>query len=1322
MKKICKILLVTIVTILMIEILKIMNINLEALPFSNVSRHVQAYNHNPSNIIDNVYKDDNYGLILPFIFSKNGETIQKDFVISQFSKKGLTPVFSKDVIGTGTTINVKETNTKYTIIVFGDTNGDGKVNLIDAQKIVLHNKDNTKSLTGVYFIAGNVSNNDKVINLIDAQRVVMLQKGLTNKLVVNEPKSIKETDSIAPTVVLTKNIVTTNSIKVTASAKDDQSGMPEKPIYTFYLKKSTENDNAYIKKQSGTNSIFEISNLIQNTNYTIKVETVDNLGNIGSKTLTLKTETVTPATNGAIVFGNIMWDSTTHKANVQITTNTKYKIKYQKNSINGNWLEGSLVTNLSLNDTLYACLSDGNNIGQYISLKIQDPVAPIISLKGNSEITLIVKDKYVEPGVIATDNVDGDITKNIKVSVKNEQNINLNDLDTNIPGIYTITYSIIDTAGNKSEITRKVIVNDIIDNIEISKLPNKTIYNYGEDIELVGAEIKINYLSGKSIDNIEIKNDMISGYDSKLEGKQEILVKYDEKETSFVVTVLKKIKGLELIETGRTNVTIEEDSDVYKTISKEQFVLGTIKELEEMDGSKLINTQVQFILKQQNTSLDSDITNFEETDKITLTINENNELVGHILEVGNYQIEAYIMYETEKIGITISLNAVKSPIAKDIILEAIEDDEVRYNNVKPVQKQLKIKNIHDEYIGILAQDLIITNNNLDKIEIVKLNEYKSPISLENETNTEVAYLEILTTSKLAIEDVSFKIEIKNTDIVQEIVFDIGETLGLTSIKVNKIQIDEDAETEVEADSVILGNTLGETILPVYFYNQLNEQMQVKAKDIEIVSNQWLENNSRNDEKLYITIPDVEIEKIINGNPIRTQGTGIIIELYNINGNIAQANDNVAKIGISLLNNQEQNIILSSLLDKYIKFIAEGLNQPYQLSIEIDYNEVTKLNFSDVNKENIEISNNDLCDYIAIQGNDFVLGTISAPVNEELKANMLEKSLIGTSSNTAGIDIYFEDAIDGTVLIKGTANQIGAYQIDIYLKDNLNINIDSIYINIEEAVNTEILDIEINQNYVIANDETITTINAISQNSTVEIKRKDIKIKEYNSNDIITNKLIIIEEPEDVEIELLDIYGIPIPEEGYDDIVISKIAIKYLGTVTQNMSKTINILLNNDQTPITKILYIYTSDIKVIDISSTVTLYNTSNNETVQNDGLNYSLMKIDGYLDNEKQIKTILKLSDFGENGEITVVPDKVLGKVNANMPIEIELDLLSVQYFDSNKNIISSLETNKEVSYIGFAIKPYVFNEENLTNAKITINYTTMQTPISININYIQN
>ncbi len=77
-----------------------------------------------------------------------------------------------------------------------------------------------------------------------------------------------------------------------------------------------------------------------------------------------------------------------------------------------------------------------------------DSTPPIITLLG-SNIILEVEDAYVEPGYTASDNKDGNITSNVSVS---------SNVNTFIPGSYTITYSVSDTAANSTFATRTVDV------------------------------------------------------------------------------------------------------------------------------------------------------------------------------------------------------------------------------------------------------------------------------------------------------------------------------------------------------------------------------------------------------------------------------------------------------------------------------------------------------------------------------------------------------------------------------------------------------------------------------------------------------------------------------------------------------------------------------------------------------------------------------------------------------------------------------------------------------------------------------------------------
>lgn len=81
----------------------------------------------------------------------------------------------------------------------------------------------------------------------------------------------------------------------------------------------------------------------------------------------------------------------------------------------------------------------------------EDTIKPEITLFGDAEMTLTVGDKYIENGALASDNVDGNITKKIKITGK---------VDTNVAGTYEIKYEVSDKAKNKATIKRIVIVKE----------------------------------------------------------------------------------------------------------------------------------------------------------------------------------------------------------------------------------------------------------------------------------------------------------------------------------------------------------------------------------------------------------------------------------------------------------------------------------------------------------------------------------------------------------------------------------------------------------------------------------------------------------------------------------------------------------------------------------------------------------------------------------------------------------------------------------------------------------------------------------------------
>ena len=77
-----------------------------------------------------------------------------------------------------------------------------------------------------------------------------------------------------------------------------------------------------------------------------------------------------------------------------------------------------------------------------------DTVAPIITLLGDSNITLYQGATYTDAGATANDNKDGDITENIVI---------VNPVNTNNIGSYTVSYNVRDSAGNVAEQVVRIV-------------------------------------------------------------------------------------------------------------------------------------------------------------------------------------------------------------------------------------------------------------------------------------------------------------------------------------------------------------------------------------------------------------------------------------------------------------------------------------------------------------------------------------------------------------------------------------------------------------------------------------------------------------------------------------------------------------------------------------------------------------------------------------------------------------------------------------------------------------------------------------------------
>lgn len=98
---------------------------------------------------------------------------------------------------------------------------------------------------------------------------------------------------------------------------------------------------------------------------------------------------------------------------------------------------------------------------------VKDNIPPTIELKGKAQITIYKNTKYEEPGYVAKDNYDGDITNKVIVNGL---------VDNSKVGEYELTYSVKDSYNNKTEIKRKIIVKEkpVIQTTEPSSNTNNT--------------------------------------------------------------------------------------------------------------------------------------------------------------------------------------------------------------------------------------------------------------------------------------------------------------------------------------------------------------------------------------------------------------------------------------------------------------------------------------------------------------------------------------------------------------------------------------------------------------------------------------------------------------------------------------------------------------------------------------------------------------------------------------------------------------------------------------------------------------------------------
>lgn len=124
--------------------------------------------------------------------------------------------------------------------------------------------------------------------------------------------------------------------------------------------------------------------------------------------------------------------------------------KYDPKSVMLYYFPSSWTKNgVSSNDNPNFSATDIEFMKDIYGITEKDTIAPILTLNGESTVILSIGEDYIEQGATAIDNKDGNITSTMLIE---------GIVDTTKEGMYYKTYSVTDTAGNKSEKIRTIMV------------------------------------------------------------------------------------------------------------------------------------------------------------------------------------------------------------------------------------------------------------------------------------------------------------------------------------------------------------------------------------------------------------------------------------------------------------------------------------------------------------------------------------------------------------------------------------------------------------------------------------------------------------------------------------------------------------------------------------------------------------------------------------------------------------------------------------------------------------------------------------------------
>lgn len=277
------------------------------------------------------------------------------------------------------------------------------------------------------------------------------------------------------------------------------------------------------KTTVGKDGTFKVTIPKQTAGTTLTMTATDSAGNVSSAvTVLVADKTAPPLQVNQITNRSVVITGTTEaKAKVQLV----YATKTMETTAGSNGKFSFSVTTPQTGVAFLFTVSDASgNKSDVLTLKALDATLPIF--KGITDTT-IEAGTFFDPKakVTATDETDGNLTKLISIAGK---------VDNKKPGLYRLTYSVKDKAGNETKQIRNVTVKDTVKPV-ISGAKNQSINLNSSFNAKSGVTAKDN------IDGVITKNIKISGtVNAKKVGVYKLTYKVSDA-SGNTVTTLRKI-------------------------------------------------------------------------------------------------------------------------------------------------------------------------------------------------------------------------------------------------------------------------------------------------------------------------------------------------------------------------------------------------------------------------------------------------------------------------------------------------------------------------------------------------------------------------------------------------------------------------------------------------------------------------------------------------------------------------------------------------------------------------------------------------------------